>query len=629
MKFAKLMRSSSAKSLTAVLLSSLVPFSTVSAAGDHSEAAGAAVAAGAALPSFEAANERYEAVGRVQGADLKVWLDDWASNTPVTKATVIMTIGPRKVTLAAAADGTYSAPVPEHDKPATYPITLAISGEGAPALLAGSLTVTDEAAHVDDVGLGAFLPYAAGGALVLVLIGGSLFLMRRRRAALAVSGLALVMGLSATATLKPSHALASEGHDHGGGSEATAPAGDQATRMPDGSINAPKAMQRLIGLRTLVSQSGNEVAAVVLNGLVIADPNASGVVQAQIGGRVSGTLPTLGQEVGKGQALALVTPAFDPSGRASLVESQGQVAQELSLARQRAGRLSAGGATEVDAELAGARSRANGGATAEARAELAGARQNLARLMRLEGVVPARDIENARANVRAIEARIAALQAASSAEVRGLEARRATLVAEANGEARALGVRQSALRVTGNPSETLRAPVGGIISAVSVSQGQVVAPGETLFTIVRPGSMLVEAQATDAASARLGEQASGRTADGRTFSLIRQGIGLSLVNGAAPVRYRVELDAGLRAGEPVTVFAKSAAPVAGVAVPRIAVARGANGQSVVFVKESAERIVIVPVVLAELDAQRVLVTSGLSASQRVVVAGAPLLAQVR
>ena len=113
------------------------------------------------------------------------------------------------------------------------------------------------------------------------------------------------------------------------------------------------------------------------------------------------------------------------------------------------------------------------------------------------------------------------------------------------------------------------------------------------------------------------------------MSLVRQGMGLAQVNGATPIRYRIELDAGLRAGEPVTVFAKSSVPVTGIAVPRISVARGPNGQPIVFVKESAEMIKPVPVMVAELDADRVLVTSGLSAGQRIVVAGAPLLAQVQ
>jgi membrane fusion protein, heavy metal efflux system len=59
------------------------------------------------------------------------------------------------------------------------------------------------------------------------------------------------------------------------------------------------------------------------------------------------------------------------------------------------------------------------------------------------------------------------------------------------------------------------------------------------------------------------------------------------------------------------------------------VVRGPSGQTVVFVKEGAERLAMVPVAIADLDANRVLVTSGLLPGQRIVTAGAGLLAPVR
>jgi multidrug efflux pump subunit AcrA (membrane-fusion protein) len=621
-------------SLTNLLLAAtaslalLAPLPVLAGPGhDHgAEAAGSAEAAPAA-PRFEAANDAYEVVGRVEGDALRLWLDRWATNEPVTAAGLTVTIGQRQVAAKAEADGTYLVELPEADTEGTYPVLVAVSDDGTPTILAGQLVISDEHAHAAESGLLSTIGlWAGGGALVLLLAGGGLLLARRRKTAGAVVGLALVVGIAGSA-LEPRPALAHEGHD---GPETDAVAnGDQAVRLPDGDILAPKPMQRLINLRTIVTQGGAQSAAITLTGQVIADPNASGVVQSQIGGRVSGRLPALGQEVGQGQALATVTPAFDPAGTASIVESQGQVAQDLALARQRAVRLASGGASEVDAELAGARARAGGGATAEARAELVAARQRLDRLQRLDGVVPAREIEAARADVRGIEARISALQAEANATVQALQARRAALVGEAQAEASALGARQSALRTVRNPSETLRAPVSGVISGVEVAQGQVVAPGQTLFSIIRPGALLIEARAQDAIAARLGGTATARLADGRTVDLARQGAGLALVDGAAPVRFQILNDIGLRVGDPVSVFVTSAQPVDGIAVPREAVVRGPSGQTVVFVKEGAERIAMVPVAFADLDANRFLVTSGLSAGQRIVTAGAGLLAQVR
>ena len=557
---------------------------------DHGDEGAPAAEAAPPAPRFEAASDAYEIVGRVEGDALRLWLDRWASNEPVTKAGLTLTVGQRRAAVAAQADGTYLAELPEADSAGTYPVLVTVAGDGAPAVLAGQLVISDEHAH-DTAGglLSGVWPWVGGGALVLVLAGGGLWLMRRRRGAIIAVGLLASGGLLAS-VLTPEAATAGPGHDHGDeAGPAAAGSPDQAQRLADGDIVAPKPMQRLIGLRTMVTQAGAESAAIVLNGQVVADPNASGVVQAQVGGRVSGRFPALGQSVARGQALGVVTPAFDASGAADLAAARGQAARDL----------------------ASARIAAQGLGTAAEEAELRGAQANLARLERLEGVVPQRQIEEARTAAAAAAARLRLAQARARAELSAVDA-----------QVRALGA-------TAQPSETLRAPVSGVVSAVNVAQGQVVAPGETLFSIIRPGAFLVEAQAPDAVAARLGASATGRTGDGRSFDLARQGAGLALMNGAAPVRFTVLGDVGLRVGDPVSVFVASARPMDGVAVPREAVVRGPSGQTVVYVKESAERVAMIPVATADLDAARLLVTSGLSPGQRVVTTGAGLLAQVR
>lgn len=556
---------------------------------DHGDEGAPAAEAAPPAPRFEAASDAYEIVGRVEGDALRLWLDRWASNEPVTKAGLTLTVGQRRAAVSAQADGTYLAELPEADSAGTYPVLVTVAGGGGPAVLAGQLVISDEHAH-DMAGglLSGLWPWVGGGALVLVLAGGGLWLMRRRRAGGVLAGLAVIIGLSGVA-LEPPAAWAHEGHDHGEEAAAPVTGGDQAVRLPDGDIVAPKPMQRLIGLRTMVTQAGAESAAIVLNGQVVADPNASGVVQAQVGGRVSGRFPALGQSVARGQALGVVTPAFDASGAADLATARGQAARDL----------------------ASARIAAQGLGTAAEEAEVRSAQANLARLERLEGVVPQRQIEEARTAAAAAAARLRLAQARARAELSAVDA-----------QVRALGA-------TAQPSETLRAPVSGVVSAVNVAQGQVVAPGETLFSIIRPGAFLVEAQAPDSIAARLGASATGRTGDGRSFDLARQGAGLALMNGAAPVRFTVLGDVGLRVGDPVSVFVASTRPMDGVAVPREAVVRGPSGQTVVYVKESAERVAMIPVATADLDAARLLVTSGLSPGQRVVTTGAGLLAQVR
>ena len=144
-------------------------------------------------------------------------------------------------------------------------------------------------------------------------------------------------------------------------------------RLPDGSVNVPKLAQRRMGLRTQVAPESEAAATIQLPGRVVADPNASGQVQATHGGRIEPGprgLPMAGQAVKQGEVLAWVRHHAEP----------------FALAAQQSQR----------AELKAAR-------------ELA--EQRLRRLEMLEGTVPRKDIDAARIDVQSLterEQRIAA-----------------------------------------------------------------------------------------------------------------------------------------------------------------------------------------------------------------------------
>ena len=106
--------------------------------------------------------------------------------------------------------------------------------------------------------------------------------------------------------------------------DAAQPSSDLAQRLPDGSVFVPKPTQRLLVLRTTMTEQATFHRMVELPGRVIPDPNASGVVQSSVGGRLSpatsGLFPRLGTTVKKGDVLAYVTPpvqAIDVSRHAS------------------------------------------------------------------------------------------------------------------------------------------------------------------------------------------------------------------------------------------------------------------------------------------------------------------------
>ena len=67
----------------------------------------------------------------------------------------------------------------------------------------------------------------------------------------------------------------------------------------------------------------------------------------------------------------------------------------------------------------------------------------------------------------------------------------------------------------------------------------------------------------------------------------------------------------------------------GIAVPRNALVRGANGQDFVFEHVSAERFARRAVRFEPLDGERVLVLAGIENGKRVVTQGAELIDHVR
>lgn len=155
--------------------------------------------------------------------------------------------------------------------------------------------------------------------------------------------------------------------------QAAAPSPGGLARLPDGSVNVPKLAQRRMGLRTQLAPETEAAATVQLPGRVVADPNASGQVQAIHGGRIEAGprgLPVAGQSVRQGEVLAWLRHHADP----------------FALAAQQSQRTELKAAREV-------------------------AEQRLRRLESLEGTVPRKDIDAARIEAQSLterEQRIAA-----------------------------------------------------------------------------------------------------------------------------------------------------------------------------------------------------------------------------
>jgi multidrug efflux pump subunit AcrA (membrane-fusion protein) len=191
-----------------------------------------------------------------------------------------------------------------------------------------------------------------------------------------------------------------------------------------------------------------------------------------------------------------------------------------------------------------------------------------------------------------------------------------------------LKTRRASLDQIRREPEALVAPVDGVIAEGTPIAGQFAQPNAVIFQIIDPAKMWIEALSFDPVAA--GGTATATTAAGKKLQLSYRGAGLADRNQSIPVHFAIEGDIrDLRAGQFVTVVVTTSEEREGIAVPRISVVRGANGQDVVYAHISAELFSPRPVRAEPLDGDRALLLSGLDPGERIVTQGAELMDQVR
>jgi RND family efflux transporter MFP subunit len=318
----------------------------------------------------------------------------------------------------------------------------------------------------------------------------------------------------------------------------------------------PKPIQRILGLRTILTQADAFRRSTELPGRVIPDPNASGYVQTAVGGMLSpppGGFPRLGAPVKQGDTLAFVTSPLQAIDVSDMRQKQGELDQQIAIVQRR---------------LARQETLVTSGAVARAQLE------------------------------------------ETKLELEGLRDRRAGLDS----------VRRQPV--------PLIAPVSGVIADGKPINGQIAQSNAIVFHIVAPEKLWIEAQSFDAIAGS--GAASAKTNNGQSVKLAYRGSGLADRSQSITVHFSIADDVkGLRAGQFVTVFTETGEERQGIAVPRAAVVRAANGQDFVFEHTSAERFEPRPVRIEPLDAERVLVAAGIEPGKRVIVQGAELLDHVR
>lgn len=334
--------------------------------------------------------------------------------------------------------------------------------------------------------------------------------------------------------------------------------GDTPHRQLDGTVFLPIAPQRVFGLRTVLGESVSVPVTYELPGRIVIDPGSSTLVQSSNNGfveAVGNRYPFIGQEVRRGDLLALTEPVNDHLEQAHTLERIQELTNFIDMARKR--------------------------------------------MARLEEVI----------YVRYRDSKIEALRV------------------EIIGVRRQLDVLRKAIEMR----YELRAKTDGIVSRVEAQVGEYVQQGQTIFEIIDPTRLWVEATAFELYQARQVLDASAFTADGRRLELRFIGGGLKMLNQAMPLRFEIINPVpDLSVDNPVSVVVRSQiGEVVGVKIPRSALLRGTDGRQIVWERLTAERFVGHHVSSQPIDAEHVLITDGLPARVRVVVEGAAALDQIR
>lgn len=566
------------RTLTATLLCLLMLAGPAAAHGgdDHAHDEEPVAAAGT-TPQVELSGDDLELVAVVADRALTIYLDRSATNEPVEGAEIkVLADGIPAGTAKQTTPGTYTLPAPWADEPGTKPLKFVIDVASGKTELAGELTIDAEKAA------------EAQGA-----IAWGAFLASPLTWILAV--LAAAFGFVLAFAFRPIRVT-----------DTQPPAGQQP---PHATTTVPALMLLAALVPTILAHQASPASA---HG---GDDHADEPAAAQSASNVPRRLPDGDVYLPKAsqrllhvrtilaekratrpsrELIATVVP--DPS---SFGQVQAPMDGRIELADRGIShvgqRVEAG---EVLAYLSPNIPIADLGTMQQLRADVAGklkiAEQKLARLTRIANVIAQKEIDDTRAELEALQE-----------QQRVLAQKDAELI-------------------------PLKAPVAGIISVANVRAGQVVTTRETLFEIVDPHRLWIEAISGAEHAAPSIERAYAMDQDGHSIKLSFIGRAPALRQQTQPLQFRVdESHDGLVIGSAVKVFVQQGDPIDGIVVPDQAVVRGADGLPRVWIKESPQLFRPLPVRIAPLDGNRVVVLGGIEPESRVVVDGAELLNQVR
>jgi membrane fusion protein, heavy metal efflux system len=556
-----------ASSLAVVLLIlALLPAGLAVAHEGHDDAQPAVASGVQGLPRLVASSEAYELVGILNDERLTIYLDRFEDNSPVTDASITVTVNDEAMAAQPSGDGIYSISSKRFAGRGLVELVFDIKAKEGDDLLIGKFTLAgsmqDARSPDAEPWYGRVWSYVRHGTqdhlvLLALMVVAGLVLGHVLRWRWFREFLILFCAVPALALGTMHHSALA----HAGGHDDAQPAaltGDTAKRLPNGQIFAPKPTQRILDIRTQIARSETVPKTSVFLGRIIPNPNRSGLVQSIIGGRVIAPdqgLPRLGQAIAKGDLLALIERPMASADRTTISERAGELEQMIAVAEAKLRRL---------------------------------------RPMAERQVIPQ------------------------------------SLVIETEAELEGLYRRRDVVRETRIAPEALRAPIDGVLATSRVVVGQVVQAQDVLFQVVDPNSLWVEAYDYGDSDPATLKHATAVGPANVALELGFEGWSRTLQQQATVLRFAIaEPPASIRIGQPVTVTAQRRETARGIIIGRDAVVRGGNGESIVWRHIEAELFEPRPVRTEPFDATRVLIAAGIGEGERIVVRGAELINQIR
>jgi RND family efflux transporter MFP subunit len=400
-----------------------------------------AAMAGSSSAAGEAHSDRYEVV--VQAGEeprLTVFLDDYATNVPVSGAIVSVVVGERTLAARAVSPGTYEVRLAAALAHGTNNVDVVVRGAAGDDLLSVPVMVPEH--EEENAALGYDWRTLLIGAAVLALLAAlavGAYRYLRRRPALATGVVALITFVALTPGVQ-AHEDEPHGDEPATPAAGATTAGDRPVRSADGSVLLPKPSQRLLGVRTVIGAEGTGAAASRLQAQVIPDPARFARLATARGGRVlagGAGFPRPGQAVAAGQVLFQLQPALSASDAASSAAELRSLEREARLAEQ-----------------------------------------ELRRLEQLRGIVARAEIERARTNLAGLRAQ----RSAAAGPVQGVEAVRAPLSGTVSTISTAIG----AVAEPGSQLAEIVGNGGWLIEARGLTPGQRLA-GATAVGVTTDG----------------------------------------------------------------------------------------------------------------------------------------------